>query len=61
MLFAKTLALAMAFAPAVLAAPTPSDLSKRHLEFSTIRKLQDGVCDLTRAIMPPGTSIDPNI
>ncbi|KAF2437951.1 hypothetical protein P171DRAFT_437558 [Karstenula rhodostoma CBS 690.94] len=56
MLFSKTLVLAMAFAPAVLAAPTPShtlgDLAKRYLSPDTVRKLEDGACDLSKAVMP---------
>lgn len=60
MLFSKTLALAMAFAPAVFAVPTPSqtegDLAKRYLRPDVIQKLEDGVCDLSKAAMPIGTS-----
>lgn len=56
MLFSTTLALAMAFAPAVLAVPTPSqslaDLERRYLSPATIRTLEDGVCDLSKAVMP---------
>ncbi|KAJ4360522.1 uncharacterized protein N0V89_001087 [Didymosphaeria variabile] len=56
MLFSTTFALVMAFAPAIFAAPTPSqtigDLERRYLSPDTIRKLEDGVCDLSKAVMP---------
>ena len=58
MLFSKTLALAVAFAPAIFAAPAPVNdvaaLERRYLSPETISKLQDGQCDLSKAIMPSG-------
>ena len=64
MFFSKTLALALAFAPAILGAPTPSQssadisaLERRALSPDVIRKLSDGVCDLSKAAMPLGTSL----
>ena len=59
MLCTKVFALALAFAPSVFAAPTVdsiSSLERRALSPETIHKLQDGNCDLSKAVMPIGTS-----
>lgn len=55
MLFSNAFALLVAFAPAIFAAPTVNHISaleRRLLSPETIRKLEDGVCDLSKAVMP---------
>ncbi|KAF1980006.1 hypothetical protein BU23DRAFT_521859 [Bimuria novae-zelandiae CBS 107.79] len=59
MLFSKTFAVAMAFVPAIFAAPTVNEISaleRRTLSPETIRKLEDGNCDLSKAVMPTAPS-----